>query len=317
MCRFEAMARAFAACLPALTAIAPASADPVQPLYDPPVGSRWTLHSQWREDDTRVGKTTTIVVTDTAEFAIREKTPLGFRITYVVRDLDVQGDAPKSTLSRILLQPQIGVVNQVTADQNGKPVRVENFPEVQAAYQRGVADAVAAFATRAQPEAAAKMREILEATTPRGPEQAAQAIDDLPLLSLGQNTRLSRDEVRNGSETSSNPFGGEPINTTTTLRLLDVDAANDKQTLVRTQTYDPVALKQYALGAIKKLSPDAGDKLDEIASQMSTTRVDRAEFTVEHGMTRAVSQDSMMEIKAANLTMTKRQHKELTVTPSQ
>ena len=71
------------------------------------------------------------------------------------------------------------------------------------------------------------------------------------------------------------------------------------------------------MDAIKKLSPAAGDKLDEIASQMSTTRVDRTVFTVEHGMTRAVSEDSMLEIKEAGLTMTKHQHREVTVTPSQ
>ena len=44
MCRFEAIVGALAACLMTLTAIAPASADPVQSLYDPPVGSRWTVH---------------------------------------------------------------------------------------------------------------------------------------------------------------------------------------------------------------------------------------------------------------------------------
>jgi hypothetical protein len=50
---------------------------------------------------------------------------------------------------------------------------------------------------------------------------------------------------------------------------------------------------------------------------MSTTRVDRTEFTVEHGMTRAVSEDSMLEIKEAGLTLIKHQHKEITVTPAQ
>ena len=317
MCRVEAIVGVLAAYLITATAIAPASADPVQSLYDPPVGSRWAIHSQWREDDTRVGKTTTVTVTYTAELKIQEKTPHGFRITYVMRDLDVQGDAPKSALSKILLQPHIGVVNQVTVDRNGKPVRVENFPEVQAAYQQGIADVVASFAAHAQPAAATKMREILDASMPPDPEKAAEGIDDLPLLSLGQNTHLSLDEVRNGSEVASSPFSGEPINTTTTLRLTRIDAASDKQILVRTETYDPVALKRYALEAVKKLSPAAGAKLDEIASQTSTTRVDRTEFTVEHGMTRAVSDDSMLEIKEAGLTLTKHQHKEITVTPSQ
>ena len=317
MYRFEAIVGALAAYLMTLIAIAPASADPVQPIYDPPAGSRWTIHSRWREDDTRVGKTTTVMVAYTAEFKIQEKTPLGFRIIYVMRDLDIQGDAPKGALSKILLQPHIGVVNQVTVDRNGKPVRVENFPEVQAAYQQGIADAVAAFAAHAKPEAATKMREILDANMPRDPEKAAEGMDDLPLLSLGQNTHLSLGEVRNGSEVSSSPFSGEPINTTTTLRLTHVDAASDKQTLVRTETYDPVALKRYALDAVKKVSPAAGAKLDEIVSQTSTTRVDRTEFMVEHGMTRAVSDDSMLEIKEAGLTLTKHKHKEIAVTPLQ
>lgn len=133
----------------------------------------------------RVGKTTSVTVTYTAELKIQEKTPRGFRITYVMRDLDVQGDAPKSALSKILLQPHIGVVNQVTADRNGKPVRVENFPEVQAAYQQGIADVVASFTAHAQPAAATKMREILDASMPPDPEKAAEGIDDLPLLSRG------------------------------------------------------------------------------------------------------------------------------------
>jgi len=116
---------------------------------------------------------------------------------------------------------------------------------------------------------------------------------------------------------ASSPFSGEPINTTTTLRLTRIDAAGDKRTLLRTETYDPVALKRFALDAVKKLSPAAGERLGEIASQMSTTRVDRTEFTVEHGMTRAVSEDSMLEIKEAGLTLIKHQHKEITVTPAQ
>jgi hypothetical protein len=308
---------ALAACLMTLTAIATAAADPIQSPYDPPVGSRWTIHSQSRQDDTRVGKTTTTMVTYTAELTIQEKTPLGFRLTHVMRDLDIQDDSQKGALSKMLLQPHIGVVNQVTADRNGKPVRVENFPEVQAAYQQGIAAAVAAFAAHARPEAATKMREILDASMPRDPETAAAGIDDLPLLSLGQNTHLSLDEVRNGSEVASSPFSGEPINTTTTLRLTRIDAAGDKRTLLRTETYDPVALKRFALDAVKKLSPAAGERLGEIASQMSTTRVDRTEFTVEHGMTRAVSEDSMLEIKEAGLTLIKHQHKEITVTPAQ
>lgn len=188
---------------------------------------------------------------------------------------------------------------------------------MQAAYQKGIADTVAAFAAHARPEAATKMREILDASMPRDPETAAAGMDDLPLLSLGQNTLLSLDEVRNGAEVGSSPFSGEPINTTTTLRLTHIDAASDKQTLVRTENYDPVAMKRFALDAIKKLAPAAGEKLDEIASQMSTTRVDRTEFTVEHGMTRAVSEDSMLEIKEGGLALTKHQHKEIAVTPAQ
>ena len=317
MCRFEAISSALAACLMMLTAITPTSADPVQPLYDPPVGSRWTIHSQWRQDDTRVGKTTTIVVTTTAELKIQEKTPLGFRMTYVMRDLDIQGDSPQAALSKILLKAQIGVVNQATADRNGKPIRIENFPEVRAAYQQGVADVVAAFAARGQPEAAAKVREILDAGAPRDPEKAAEEMGDLPLLALGQNTLLSSNEVRNGSETTSSPFSGEPIDTATALRLIDVDAASGKQTLVRTVTYDPVALKRHVLDAVKKLSPAAGEKLDEIATQISTSRVDRTKFTVEHGMTSAVSEDSMQVVNGAGLTMTKHQVKEITVTPLQ
>jgi len=314
---FEAIVGALAASLVTLSAIAPAAADPVQSLYDPPVGSRWTIHTQSREDDTRVGKASTTTVTYAAEFKIIEKTPLGFRLTYVMRDLDIRGDAPNTALSKVLLQPRIGVVNQVTADRNGKPVRVDNFADVQAAYQKGIADTVAAFAAHAPPEAATKMHGILDASIPRDPENAAAGMDDLPLLALGQNTGLALDEVRNGAEVASSPLSGEPINTTTTLRLTHVDAAGDKQTLVRTETYDPAAMKRFALDAIKKLAPEAREKLNEIEAQMSATRVDRTEFTVEHGMTRAVSADSITEIEEAGLTLTKHQHKEITVTPAQ
>jgi len=315
MPRFDRVVCLLGVHLVTLAAAASASADPLGANYDPPIGSQWTLHSQWREDDTRIGKTTTMTVTYTAQFTIEEKTPGGFRISYVMRDLDIQGSTSQAALSKILLQPQIGVVAQIDADQNGKPVRVENFPEVQAAYQKGVADAVAAIAAHASPESASKARAILDANTPQDAEKAAEKVDDLSLLSLAQNAGLSLNEVRSGSQISSSPFSAEPISTTTSLSLTSNDVASGKQMLVRTETYDPIALKRYALDAFKKLSPDAAAKMDEIAAQMSTTRVDRAEFTVERGMTTGVAEDTTLEIKEADLTMTKRQRKEVTVTP--
>lgn len=298
------------------TFIAPTTARAAEALYDPPVGSRWAIHAQAREDDERAGAIRTTVITRDAEFSVGEKTAQGFRISYVLRDFDVQGDTAQARLASVALRAMRGVVIQATIDASGKPVRVENFAETQAAFAEAMDGALATLSVT--PDVAAKLRSLIEAMAPRDADKAAEwYVDDLPLLAVAQNTHLSLGEVRDDSELSPNPFGGAPLKTNTTLRVIDVDNDSGARRLVRTRAFDEAAMRSFILDTLARLG-QAGDadKMQKALGQMSLSNDGQTEFSVEGGMTRAVNEDTLITIKAMGQTATKHQQTTIAVTPA-
>ncbi len=70
-----------------------ARADGAAAPYDPPVGSRWTITSEGREEKTQDGTATaTITFTRKEELKFVEKVATGYRISAVLRSYDWQGD---------------------------------------------------------------------------------------------------------------------------------------------------------------------------------------------------------------------------------
>ena len=83
----------------ALSLAVPASAQPssqpwTEALYNPPVGSRWIVTSQSVSDEQRPDGARQNKTLSRFELTIEEKTATGYRISYVNRALEVEGNAP-------------------------------------------------------------------------------------------------------------------------------------------------------------------------------------------------------------------------------
>jgi hypothetical protein len=284
--------------------------------YDPPVGSRWKIVTEGREEKTQDGKqVATTDSTRTEELTIVEKTATGFRVSTVLRGYEVHGGQAEIG-AEALLGALRGVVIHGVVDRTGKPVQIENLGEVAAAHKKGFDAMIATF--KDKPEVAAKIRELLEPLLQRvaqNPDEAAQMyLDTLKQLSLAQNTGLSVGEERRSSEGAPSLFGGAPIKTNITLRLVEADPATEKAKLVRTQAYDPAALKEFITEVAKKIVTGASlDQLDKVMKEMALSMDDRTEFAVEHGMTRSVTEESSVGLKAMSHAMSKHEHNQITV----
>jgi hypothetical protein len=101
----------------------------------------------------------------------------------------------------------------------------------------------------------------------------------------------------------------------TTLRLVTADPASGKVTLVRTEAFDPEDLKEFTITMAKKVvSGNSLDQLEKVMSQIVLSTDDRTEFIVEKGMTRLITQDSLLSVKAMGHAVDKREHNRVSVT---
>ena len=296
-----------------------ARAGGVEAVYDPAVGSRWSIVSDSRDEKAEDGKTTKATsFTRNEELTFVEKTDAGYRISTVLRSYETRGRTIESTTVEALLSALRDVVIRAVVDSGGKPVQVENLEEVVAAQKQGMERVVAALTDK--PADAAKIRELLDTLTAnaaRDPDNAARwYLETLALLSIGQNTGLDVGEERRTAKSSPNPFGGDPIKTNEVLRLVEADAATKKLKLVRIVSYDPAAMKEVGLALAKKLlSGGTADALEKIMSQISLSMEDRAEFVVENGMTRSVTETTIETVNALGHSIGKQARNQVTVTP--
>ena len=303
----------------AVQPLAVAAAEAVHQPYDPPVGSRWTIVSEGREEKTQDGKSSaTMTSSRTEELTIVEKTPAGYRISTVLRGFDMHGEPSQTVAANALLGALRDVVVKAIVDQGGKPLRIDNLDEVAAATRQGFERMLDGF--KDKPQVADKIRELLEpmlARTEQDPDEAARwYLETVSKLSIAQNASLGIGEERRDSKPSPNPFGGEPIKTNTVLRLVEADAVTGKAKLVLTQAYDPAALKEFTATLAKKIVSGASlDEMQKVMDQMSLSIDDRTEFVVEHGMTRSVSEDSLTTVKALGHAISKHERNQITVAP--
>jgi uncharacterized coiled-coil protein SlyX len=291
----------------------------VEAVYDPAVGSRWTIVSESRDEKAQDGKLTeTTSFTRREELTFIEKAGAEYRISTVLRSYETQGGTVESTAVEALLGALRNVVVRGVLDSGGKPVRVENLEEVVAAQKQGIERVVDALTDK--PAMAAKLRGLLEAVTSnsaRDPDSVARwYLESLALLSVTQNTGLALGEERRTAKSSPNPFGGDPIKTNEVLRLVEADPAAAKLKLVRTISYDPAAMKEVSIALAKKLlDGSSADAMEKLMSQISLSMEDRAEFVVENGMTLSVSETSVETVNALGHSIGKQGRNQVTVAP--
>ncbi|MGA7325203.1 MAG: hypothetical protein WBX25_12110 [Rhodomicrobium sp.] len=190
----------------------------------------------------------TSIVKFTSELTFEERIAEGFRVTYVIRDL--QSDSRTEALVGPAAEALENVVVRATVSPSGMPMRIENFDEVQAAARTAIDRLAERWASR--PQVASMVRRLGTAMLIADQERAPKIyLAELPVLALGQDTGLHPGETKAATEEVANPLGGEPIKSAITLRFERADPASGNVRYVRTRTIDPGVIKELLNGLAK------------------------------------------------------------------
>jgi len=288
------LARALTVMLAVAATLGAARAVAAEPVYDPPVGSRWMVESEIRGEETRPEGSTTSVVRTRAELTIEEKTADGFRVSWVQRGATVEGNARSVALRRAYAGVLENVVIRVSTDPAGRPLRIENLDEARAAMRHS-ADALAVqFAER--PAARALFDQLMSELTEVDAGSAASAyVDTLAVLAVAHNTGMKPGEFRWTSKPAENPLGGDALNSNERFELVEGDAA--RRVFVNVTSIDAASMSDFMQSFAKGLLAASGDsvtpaRIDLLVKSMLFSFDKRAEFEVEDGMTRKVSEKS-------------------------
>jgi hypothetical protein len=265
-----------------------------EPVYDPPAGSRWIIESEIRDEETRPEGSTTSLVRTRTELTVEEKTPDGFRISWVQRGATVEGNARGVQLRRAYAGVQENVVIRASTDSAGKPLRIDNLDEARAAMRHSADGLATQFADR--PAARALFDQLMSELTEVDSAGAASAyVGALAVLAVAQNTGMKPGEFRWTSKPAENPLGGDALNSNE--RFERVDADSSRLTFVKVTSIDAASMSDFMQSFAKGLLAASGDsvtpqRVDLLVKSMVFSFDKRAEFEVEDGMTRKVSEKS-------------------------
>jgi hypothetical protein len=300
--------RVFLAAVVALTAVTGARADA---LYDPPVGSRWTIELDLRSENISQenGKTDirNSITKITSELTVDAKTADGFLMTYARRKSSYDGNAQNLAVQRAALAALDNVTIKVTTDRAGKPLRVENVADIKAALQNMI-DRVAAAQDR---EAAATIRKMFaDMTDFDNAKAAALYLDEVGSPAAGQNTGLAAGEVRRSVETAGNPIG-PAMKKNVSLTMVSAEPAKGDAKLVLAEAYDQESIRAFLADLVKRAGGNAGDVKDMVVSFDARTDIE-----VIGGMTRSLRRESTMSNRLSANSRTAKTRKVVTVTPA-
>lgn len=264
-------------------------------VYDPPVGSRWIVETEIRGAETRPEGSTTSHVSTRAELTVEQKTSDGFRVSWVQRSATVEGNARSVALRRAYASVLDNVVIRASTDLSGKPLRIDNLDEAKAAMRRS-ADALALqFAD--MPARRALFEQLMSDLTEVSADKAASVyVNALGLLAAAQNTGMKPREFRLTSKPAENPLGGDALKSNERFELVNADAAG-RLTFVNVTSIDAASMNDFMTSFARGLLAASGDsvtaeRVNLLVQSMVFSFGKRAEFEVEDGMTRKVSETS-------------------------
>lgn len=286
--------------------------------YNPAIGSRWTISEQTDSEDFRETEHRTEQVKSRAELTIEEKLPDGFRVTYVIRDIGVTGNAPAVELMNASVGAMKGITIRARTDAAGKPVAVENIDEVKATMRVVVARMVSAFQDK--PKVAEMMGQMLNGLlVDDGADAARTYMENLPLLAVGQNTGLKPGDVRRENESVQSPLGGAPIKSVLITRLASWDNAAGTARIVRKREMDIEAMRAVTIKLARKIVAATDDKASaqmvEMMKQINFSIDSEATIDVRDGMARVIDDRSTTTASVMGHTFRKIEKKVVTVEP--
>lgn len=290
-----ALTRATAVIVAVMAALGAGRVAAAEPVYDPPVGSRWVIVSEIRGEETRPEGSTTSVVRTRAELTVEEKTPDGFHVSWVQRGATVEGNARNLSLRRAYAGVLENVVIRASTNSAGKPLRIDNLDEARVAMRRSADGLAAQFAE--MPSARGLFDQLISELTEVDAAGAASAyVDALAVLAVAHNTGMKPGEFRWTSKPAENPLGGDALISNERFELVEADTAG-RLTFVSVTSIDAASMSDFMQSFAKSLLAASGDsvtpaRIDLLVKSMVFSFDKRAEFEVEDGMTRKVSEKS-------------------------
>ena len=296
--------------------IAPAFA--AEPVYDPPVGSRWMVETESRSEEVRPDGTATSMIKTRGELTIEHKGADGFRISYVQRDANVEGNARSVPLSRAYMKVLENVVIRASTDRSGKPWRIDNLDEAKAAMRAAASGLVEQFDRR--PASRALFDQLMSELVEVDAGSAASVyIDALAVLAVAQNTGMKPGEFRQVTKPAENPLGGDALKSTERFELVAADAARLK--FVNVTSVDTASMDEFMQSFARSLLAASGDsvtpdRVRQLVSSMLFSFDKRAEFEVEGGMTRKVAESSKTVFRGMEQNLIQTEMRTITVAPA-
>jgi hypothetical protein len=289
-------------------------------VYDPPVGSSWIVETESRSEEVRPDGNATSLIRTRSELTIEQKTPDGFRISYVLRDAAVEGNARSVPLRRAYMKVLENVVIRASTDPSGKPLRIDNLDEARAATRRAADGLVEQFERR--PAARALFDQLMSELVEVDADSAASVYaDPLAVLAVAQNTGMQRGEFRQVTKPAENPLGGDALKSTERFERVDADAAAARLKFVNVTSIDAVSMNEFMQSFAKSLLAASGDsvtpeRVRQLVSSMVFSFDKRAEFEVEGGMTRKVAEKSTTVFRGMEQNLIQTDLRTMTVAPA-
>jgi hypothetical protein len=289
------------------------------PSYNPAVGSRWIVDTEIRSQETRPEGSTTSLIRTRAELTVEEKTASGFRISWVQRGATVEGNGRSVPLRRAYASVPENVVIRASTDVSGKPLRIDNLDEARAAMRRAADGLVVQFAER--PAVQALFDQLISDLTEVTAESAAPVyINALAVLAIAQNAGMKVGEARLASKPVQNPLGGDDLMSSERFELANADAAG-RLTFVNVTSIDAAAMNDFIQAFAKSLLAASGDsvtpaRVDWLVKSMVFSFDKRAEFEVEDGMTRKVTEKSSTVFRGMEQNLIQTEARTIVVTPA-
>jgi hypothetical protein len=314
----SARAGALATVVAAIATFDVAPAFAAEPVYDPQVGSRWTVETEARSEEVRPDGTATSLTRTRGELTIEQKTADGFRVSYVQRDATVEGNARSVPLSRAYMKVLENVVIRASTDPAGKPLRIDNLDEAKAAMRDAASGLTEQFDRR--PATRALFDQLMSQLVEVGAENAASVyVDALGVLAVAQNTGMKAGDFKQVTKPAENPLGGDALKSTERFELVDADAARLK--FVSVTSVDAADMNEFMQSFARGLLAASGDsvtpeRVRQLVNSMVFSFDKRAEFEVEGGMTRKVAENSRTVFRGLEQNLIQSEMRTITVTPA-
>jgi hypothetical protein len=303
----------------ALLALAPRgaiAAEWSEPKFDPPIGSKWLIARQLDIEKNSAGTIVGHTQKDTALLAIEAKSDTGYVVTFTRQSSSYEGDLSGAAQQRIIYQALQGLAIRVDTDLAGKPLRIENWDAVKSAIKDAMASEPV---VTADPDKLARIHEYTDRMVSVDDKKGAELfLEELPNLSLGQNTGLKPGEIHKNTLPVANALS-DTITKTVMISIGEADPANGKVRYLMTETYDPDSMKALIAQTSRELSITnvSATLVDEAVKNATVSAFVRAELYVEGGMTRELRGESVNSFRTPGTISVETENELVTVKPAE